>query len=268
VQGFVASFYVRDLCKTADAPDTWKTALVTSGVQDWTVESKSFVFSEDVAKLASTVIAFRLVVLAVGAYENASTAVRIASIKFELADSVAVQRMTDYNTITSSALGLDGSLPIQAPFPPVAITGTSKVHNGSTYELQASTNVASAYLAFNKTITDSYQSALTYDPATGLYTGAESTLVNGVAVPGEWIAVKADNIKTLGELVISPTHLSTLVTSQSPRAFTVAAYVNNAWVSVLQRTGIVDWTTESKESNSTPMLPRRSTGSLSRKSAT
>jgi hypothetical protein len=53
-----------------------------------------------------------------------------------------VQRITDYNTFTSSALGLDGSLPIQAPFPPVAITGTSKVHNGATYELLASTNPA------------------------------------------------------------------------------------------------------------------------------
>jgi hypothetical protein len=70
--------------------------------------------------------------------------------------------------------------------------------------------------------------------------------VSGVTVPGEWITVKVDNMKTLGELFISPTHLSTLVTSQSPRAFTVAAYVNNAWVSVLQRTGIVDLTTESK----------------------
>jgi hypothetical protein len=113
---------------------------------------------------------------------------------------------------------LDGSLPIQAPFPPVAITGTSKVHSGVTYEFQVSTNVASANFAFNKTNTDSYQSALTYDPATGLYTGAESTLVDGVVVPGEWIAVKADNMKTLGELVISPTHLSALVTS-----FAVAA---------------------------------------------
>jgi hypothetical protein len=178
--------------------------------------------------------------------DNAALAVRIASIKFELADSVAVQRITDYNNITSSALGLDGSLPIQAPFPPVAITGTSKVHSGVTYELASSFNPATTYLAFNKTNANSYQSAITYDPATGLYTGAESTLVDGVAVPGEWITVKTDSIKTLGEVVISPTHLSTLVTSRSPRAFTVAAYVNNAWVSVLQRTGIVDWTTESK----------------------
>jgi hypothetical protein len=72
-------------------------------------------------KVASTAIAFRLVVLAVGVQDNAALAVRIASIKFELADSVAVQRISNHNNITSSALGLDGSLPIQAPFPPVAI---------------------------------------------------------------------------------------------------------------------------------------------------
>jgi hypothetical protein len=120
------------------------------------------------------------------------------------------------------------------------------VHNGVTYELAFSFNPATLYFAFNKTNADSYQSALTYDTATGQYTGAESTVVHGAAVAGEWIAVKTDVIKTLGEVVISPTHLSMLVAQRSPRAFIVATFVDNAWVSVLQRTGFVDWTTESK----------------------
>jgi hypothetical protein len=140
---------------------------------------------------------------------------------------------------------LDGSLPIQAPFPPVAITGTFKLHNGVNNELVSSSNTATTYIAFNKTNAELYSSAQTCDSATGQYTGAESTVVDGVAVAGEWIAVKTDIMKALGEVVISSTHLWILVNTRSLRAFTVAKYVDNAWVSVLQRTGIVDWTTES-----------------------
>jgi hypothetical protein len=79
------------LCKTADAPNAWREIYKTSGVQDWTVDSKSFAFGALATNVASTAIASRLVVLGIGVYENASTAVSITSIKFKLAQSAAVQ---------------------------------------------------------------------------------------------------------------------------------------------------------------------------------
>jgi hypothetical protein len=85
-----------------------------------------------------------------------------------------------------------------------------------------------------------------YDSMSGYYVGVQMTTVSGATVMGEWIAVATLVPRPLSEIVITPRADSIIAAWRSPRAFTVAAFVDGAWVSVLQRSGITDWTTASK----------------------
>jgi hypothetical protein len=72
--------------------------------------------------------------------------------------------------------------------------------------------------------------------------------VNGAAVLGEWIElVTSAEKKMYSKIAITPTQLAGFTEYVSPRDFTVATFVDGAWVSALQRTDVNDWTAAVKK---------------------
>jgi hypothetical protein len=121
---------------------------------------------------------------------------------------------------------------------------------GVNYTSSVSSYSGDAFKCFNKSSADQWSSGspVKYSATTGQYTGAASTTVNGAAVLGEWIElVTSAEKKMYNKIAITPTQLDMFKEISSPRDFTVAAFVDGAWVSALQRTDITDWTTEVKK---------------------
>jgi hypothetical protein len=93
-----------------------------------------------------------------------------------------------------SAIGLNGLPPTATPFPPEALTGTLTNIAGVNYICAAASDDANFLKAFNKSTADVYTTDVDYDSTTGVYTGTQSTLVNGDYMPGEWM-----NIISMGD---------------------------------------------------------------------
>jgi hypothetical protein len=83
----------------------------------------------------------------------------------------------------------------------------------------------------------------TYDATNDVYIGAATTLVDGVAVLGEFIDITVPMSIKAEKINIFATKRSSFdAQTRSPRNFIVAAVVNNLWTSVLQHTNALGWT--------------------------
>jgi hypothetical protein len=142
----------------------------------------------------------------------------------------------------SSALGLDGSEPAsEATFPPVALSDIILQIGSKMYYTTSPHNAFNVYTLFDTNPVTTFESAASYDDATGNYTGSRSTVVDGTALLGEWIEIGADGIDLVRVSPITISPAAGLAQSQSPRTFTVAAFVGGRWVTVLMRANITDW---------------------------
>jgi hypothetical protein len=155
--------------------------------------------------------------------------------------------VTGINTqlaLLNNAVGVDGSPPTAASVPPAAMTSNILNYEGVSYDVTSSSQSASMYMAFNKNIADNWDSGMFYDDSLGTYTGNQTMILGGALVSGEYIQINTSVARELTEIVITPNQ--TNYELRSPRTFTLAAFVNSNWVTVLKRTDVTDWTAASK----------------------
>jgi hypothetical protein len=128
-------------------------------------------------------------------------------------------------TNIKNLIGYDGSKPVTAEFPPVAVTDVILEPADTVVVATSSSDNVNVYKLFNNNTSDSFLSTTLYDPQSGSYTGAADTLVDGFSLPGEFVELTVttgDPVK-LWQITITTNSFLALAESNSPRSFTVAA---------------------------------------------
>jgi hypothetical protein len=207
-------------------------------VIDWLAAEKQFLFDKTVSAAV-----YRLITQRVGTYDTAPPSVQsvcnITNLSFDAPPPVAIS-LTPLQQ--KSALGIiyprlgvfSNSLTAVLP------EGTYTANRSST----ANGTLENANAAFDYVDTTVWSSpSTTYDATNGVYIGAATTLVDGVAVLGEFIDITLPMSIKAEKINISATKRSSFdAQTRSPRNFIVAAVVNNLWTSVLQHTNALGWT--------------------------
>jgi hypothetical protein len=143
-----------------------------------------------------------------------------------------------------SAIGLNGLPPTPTPFPPEAMTDSLTNIAGVNYICAAASDDANFFKAFNKSTADVYTTDVDYDSTTGVFTGTQSTLVNGVNTPGQWMSIiSLGDHKMIDRVVITPSTLAAEV--NLPRDFKIISF-DGTHTTVVDRTNVTDWTTAAK----------------------